>query len=71
MYHLPANKIELWKFTSECGNRTFICSKRFVWRLVAGFSTLEPGLEIRPGHVGFVVHKAALGLVFSEYFGFP
>jgi hypothetical protein len=25
----------------------------------------------RSGHVGFVVHKVALGQVFSKYFGFP
>jgi hypothetical protein len=30
-----------------------------------------PGFELRPGHVGFVVDKVALGQVFSEYFGFP
>jgi hypothetical protein len=32
-------------------------------RLVAGF-------EPRSGHVGFVVDKAALGQIFTEYFGF-
>jgi hypothetical protein len=28
-------------------------------------------VRVRAGHVGFVVDKAALGQVFSEYFGFP
>jgi hypothetical protein len=29
-----------------------------------------PTAAVRPDHVGFVVDKAALGRVFSEYFGF-
>jgi hypothetical protein len=29
------------------------------------------GSRIRAEHAGFVVDKAALGQVFSEYFGFP
>jgi hypothetical protein len=38
-------------------------------RLVAGFPPRRP--EFAPEqHVGFVVDKAALGQVFSEYFGF-
>jgi hypothetical protein len=28
------------------------------------------GRGLTPGHMGFVVDKVALGLVFSEYFGF-
>jgi hypothetical protein len=28
-------------------------------------------VRVRAEHVGFVVDKAALGQVFSEYFGFP
>jgi hypothetical protein len=28
-------------------------------------------VRVRVEHVGFVVDKAALGQVFSEYFGFP
>jgi hypothetical protein len=28
-----------------------------------------PGFEPGSGHVGFVVDKAALGQIFSEYFG--
>jgi hypothetical protein len=31
----------------------------------------RPGLDPRSGHVGFVVDKATLERVFSEYFGFP
>jgi hypothetical protein len=38
----------------------------FRW-LAAGFPLRRPG----SGHVEFVVHKMALGHVFSEYFGFP
>jgi hypothetical protein len=38
---------------------------------VTGFPSRWPGVEPRSGHVGFVVDKAALGQVFSEYFGFP
>jgi hypothetical protein len=32
---------------------------------------VPPKLEPRSGHVGFVVDKVALGLIFSECFGFP
>jgi hypothetical protein len=39
-------------------------------RLDAGFPTRRPGFASGQ-HVGFVVDKAALGQVFSEYFGFP
>jgi hypothetical protein len=40
-------------------------------RLVADFPLRRPKIEPGSGHVGFVVDKAALGQVFSEYFGFP
>jgi hypothetical protein len=39
-------------------------------RLDAGFPPLRPGFAYGQ-HVGFVVDKAALEQVFSEYFGFP
>jgi hypothetical protein len=39
-------------------------------RLDAGFPQRRPGFAYGQ-HVGFVVDKAALGQVFSEYFGFP
>jgi hypothetical protein len=39
-------------------------------RLVAGFPPRRPGFVLNSDHVGFVLDKAALGLVFSEYFGF-
>jgi hypothetical protein len=39
-------------------------------RLDAGFPPRRPGFPYGH-HVGFVVDKAALGQVFSEYFGFP
>jgi hypothetical protein len=38
-------------------------------RLDAGFPPRRPGFAYGQ-HVGFVVDKAALGQVFSEYFGF-
>jgi hypothetical protein len=40
-------------------------------RLVACFPPRQPGFERGSGHVGFVVDKATLGQVFSEYFSFP
>jgi hypothetical protein len=42
----------------------------YLRRLYAGFPPRRPGVEPRPGHVGFVVDKVALGQVFSEYFDF-
>jgi hypothetical protein len=39
-------------------------------RLDAGFPPRRAGFTSGQ-HVGFVVDKAALGQVFSEYFGFP
>jgi hypothetical protein len=39
--------------------------------LVACFPPRRPGVEPRSRHMGFVVHKVAMGQVFSEYFGFP
>jgi hypothetical protein len=43
----------------------------WIKRLVAGFPPRRPGFDPGSGQVGFVVDKAALGQVFSEYFGFP
>jgi hypothetical protein len=40
-------------------------------RLGAGFPPRRPGLELRSGHVVFVVDKVALRQVFSEYYRFP
>jgi hypothetical protein len=40
-------------------------------RLVAGFPPRRPVFDPKSGHMGFVVDNAALGQVFSEYFGFP
>jgi hypothetical protein len=39
--------------------------------LVAGYPPRMTGLESKSDHVGFVVDKAELGMVFSEYFDFP
>jgi hypothetical protein len=41
------------------------------WPSLAGFPPLQPGFDPGSGHVGFMVEKAALAQVFSEYFGFP
>jgi hypothetical protein len=40
-------------------------------RCTLRFSLRLPGFQPRSGHMGFVVDKAALGQVFSDYFGFP
>jgi hypothetical protein len=45
-------------------------SRAVAQRLDAGFPLRRPGFAYGQ-HVGFVVDKAALGQVFSEYFGFP
>jgi hypothetical protein len=42
----------------------------YLKRLVAGFLPRRPGFASGQ-HVGFVLDKAALWQVFSEYFGFP
>jgi hypothetical protein len=39
--------------------------------LAAGFPTARLGFDPRPGYVGFVGEKVALGKVSSKYFGFP
>jgi hypothetical protein len=44
---------------------------RWPCRSSRGFPPRRPGFEPRPGHVGFVVGKMAVGQFFSEYFGFP
>jgi hypothetical protein len=40
-------------------------------RLVASFPLRQPRFDPRKGYAGLVVDHVALGLVFSEYFGFP
>ena len=45
----------------------FIYNSGYSW--VAGLSPRRPGFDLRS--VRFVVHKVALGQVFSRYFGFP
>jgi hypothetical protein len=40
-------------------------------RLVAGLSPRRPGSALRSIHVGFMMNKAAIRQVFSEFFGFP
>jgi hypothetical protein len=48
-----------------------LCELKKNKKLVAGFSRRLAGIEPGSGHVGFVVYKEALGMVFSENFGFP
>jgi hypothetical protein len=53
----------------ERGNSSFgyVTSHKFVSK---NYSTAATRVRIRAEHVGFVVDKAALGQIFSEYFGF-
>jgi hypothetical protein len=55
--------------TTESSNN-FIWGRAVAQRLDAGFPPRRPGFAYGQ-HVGFVVDKAALGQVLSEYFGFP
>jgi hypothetical protein len=55
------------KQRTKLGNQSAMA---YLKRLVAGFPPRLPGFTSGQ-HVGFVVDKAALGQVFSEYFGFP
>jgi hypothetical protein len=43
---------------------------RAIPQTVAGFPLRRPGFEPRSGHWGFMVDKAAMVQVFSEYIGF-
>jgi hypothetical protein len=38
---------------------------------VTGLSTEKPSFNPRPVHVGFIEDKAAMGQLFTEYFGSP
>jgi hypothetical protein len=58
------------KIGYEDGNKYAEATSQ-IRRLVAGFPPRWPRFEPRSGHVGCVVDKVALGLVFSEYFCFP
>jgi hypothetical protein len=49
---------------------SYILGRTVLKWLVAGFPSRWPGFASGQ-HVGFVVDKAALGQIFSEYFGFP
>jgi hypothetical protein len=51
-------------------NATLHLGRAVAQRLDAGFPLRRPGFTYGQ-HVGFVVDKAALGQVFSEYFGSP
>jgi hypothetical protein len=48
---------------------SFLCGRAVAQRLDAGFPLWRLGFAYGQ-HVGFVVDNAALGQVFSEYFGF-
>jgi hypothetical protein len=43
----------------------------YLKRIVAGFPPRLPGFEPRSDYVGFVVDKASLGHVSSQFFDFP
>jgi hypothetical protein len=58
----PKDKFQIRTLTLEHNISSF--------RLVAGFPPRRPGFASGQ-NVGFVMDKAALGQVFSEYFGFP
>jgi hypothetical protein len=55
---------------SHFRKRETLTNVRF-WRLVVDFPTRRSGFEHRPGYVGFVVYKVALGQGFSQRIGFP
>jgi hypothetical protein len=56
--------------TVTCNVRLPEYGRAVAQRLDAGFPPRRPGFAYGQ-HLGFVVDKAALGQVFSEYFGFP
>jgi hypothetical protein len=49
----------------------FFLAVPYLRELVAGFPPRRPGFEPWSGHVGFLVHKVALGQIFFDYIGFP
>jgi hypothetical protein len=49
----------------------FIIAVPQLRRLFVGSPPRRPGFEHRSGHVGFVLDRAALRQISSEYFGFP
>jgi hypothetical protein len=55
---------------SEVRIKIAVLGRAVAQRLDAGFPPRRPGFACGQ-HVGFVVDKAALEQVFSEYFGFP
>jgi hypothetical protein len=54
----------------QCLQRFLMSGRAVAQRLDAGFPPRRPGFASGQ-HVRFMVDKAALGQVFSEYFGFP
>jgi hypothetical protein len=61
-----STSIEVYKEKEVSGNT----GRAVAQRLDAGFPPRRPGFAYGQ-HVGFVMDKASLGQVFSEYFGFP
>jgi hypothetical protein len=59
-----------WTHGIAVSSLWFNIGRAVAQRLDAGFPPLRPGF-VYGQHVGFVVDKAALGQVFSEYFGLP
>jgi hypothetical protein len=65
LYHISAFQYVCmaWCFVNNTEN--------FLKRLVAGFPPRWSELELRSGHVGFLVDKVTVGQVFSGDFNFP
>jgi hypothetical protein len=59
-----------YEHDNETSGSTKCYGRAVAQRLDAGFPPRRPGFAYGQ-HVGFVVDKAALEQVFSEYFGFP
>jgi hypothetical protein len=54
-------------FSCEISSRKAVKQKQ----LVVGFPAGRPGFHPSAGHAGIEVDKVAMGLIFTEHFGFP
>jgi hypothetical protein len=62
----------IYIFCSTSGLSASLMGLCFLWpHCSSGSRPRQPAFESVPAHVGFVVDRAALGQVFSEYSGFP
>jgi hypothetical protein len=69
---LTLDRVQWLAFVPTALNFLVLLSEMDVWPyLSCGFPPLWSRLETGSVLVGFVVDKATLGQVFSEYFGFP